>query len=312
MGYHFVDILITLSLFLIMFGIGLSLKIDKFKQLFAHPKPIIIGLMAQMLFLPLLGFFIGFITNLPPEIKVGILILSVCPGGTTSNFITYLLNGNTELSISLTSINSVITLFSIPFIVNLGLVFFLGESTSFHLPFLKTLLQVFYISILPAALGVYVNAKHPKTTKILNTEISFKLIPKMGFNYIKSITVLLLASVFIIKVFADKNSGGADLTTADFIMILPIMLVFNVIGLVFGYIVSILGKLNKDAIPMTIGIEVGLQNTTLAFLVAGTLLQNTEMQKPALVYALFSFFTALLFGFIIKKIGISKKLKQVQ
>lgn len=301
MEYNFVDVLITIVLSLIMFGVGLSLQLQNFSNLFKKPKPIIVGLSSQMLFLPALAFSFGVISNLPPEIKVGILILSVCPGGTTSNFITYLLNGNTALSISLTTLNSFITLFSIPIIVNIGLVYFLGEGTEFHLPFLKTIAQIFYITILPASIGVYINTKHQKTAFKLNKQITFSLIPKLKFNYIKSTTIILLAIVFVIKLFASEASGGAGLTKDDFVDILPTVFFFNILGLAFGYFNSIIFRMKHENTPMTIGIEVGLQNTTLAFLVAGTLLQNVEMQKPALIYAFFSFWTAIAFGLLTKK-----------
>ena len=301
--YNIVDILISSVLSLIMFGIGLSLTFQNFKNILLFPKPVLTGLTAQMIALPIIAFLFAIFSDLQPELKVGLIILSVCPGGTTSNFITYLLNGNTALSVSMTTINSFLTLFSIPFVVNIALVYFLGSGTEFNLPYLETILQIFFITIIPALIGIFINVKVPKLAAKLNLQINipFIFLKKMKFNFIKSITIILLGIVFAIKLFASEGSGGAGLTKDDFIQLLPIGLLFNLTGLLFGYIVSLLLKL-KDRTPMTIGIEVGLQNTTLAFLVAGTLLQNTEMQKPALVYAFFSFWTAIIFGLITKKI----------
>lgn len=301
--YNFADILISSVLALIMFGIGLSLTFQNFKNIFLFPKAIITGLSAQMLVLPIIAFLFAIFSDLPAEWKVGLIILAVCPGGTTSNFITYLLNGNTALSVSMTTINSFLTLFSIPFIVNIGLIYFLGENTEFHLPFLKTILQIFYITIIPASIGVLIKSKLPMIANRLNSQISIpiSILKTMKFNLIKSITIVLLGIVFAIKLFASEGSGGTGLTRNDFIQLLPIGLLFNATGLLFGYFVSVAMNL-KDRTPMTIGIEVGLQNTTLAFLVAGTLLQNSEMQKPALVYAFFSFWTAIIFGLITKRL----------
>ena len=295
--YNIVDILISIVLSLIMFGIGLSLTVQNFRNVLLYPKPILTGLTAQMVALPIIAFTFCFFSDLQPEFKVGLIILSVCPGGTTSNFITYLLNGNTALSVSMTTINSFLTLFSIPFIVNIALTYFLGSGTEFNLPYLETILQIFFITIIPATIGIFINVKLPKLARKLNSQINipFGILKKMKFNFIKSFTIVLLGIVFAIKLFASEGSGGAGLTKNDFVQLLPIGLLFNLTGLFFGYIVSLLLKL-KDRTPMTIGIEVGLQNTTLAFLVAGTLLHNTEMQKPALVYAFFSFWTAILFG----------------
>jgi len=299
--YNLVDILISLVLALIMFGIGLSLTFQNFRNIFVYPKAVLTGLTGQMIALPVIAILFGFVFDWQPELKVGLLILAVSPGGTTSNFITYLLNGHTALSISMTTINSFLTLFTIPFLVNFGLVFFLGKSTEFHLPYLETIMQIFFITILPASFGVLINVKLPKVASKLNAQINIPIgfLRKLKFNVIKTVTILLLAIVFIIKLFASESSGGAGLTNADFMNILPVALLFNIIGLFIGYILAISLKL-IEPVPMTIGIEVGLQNTTLAFLIAGTLLQNAEMQKPALVYAFFSFWTAILFGLLAK------------
>ncbi len=299
--YNIVDILISCVLSLIMFSIGLSLSIKNFKKILIFPKSVISGLTAQMIALPIIAFIFCVCSDLKPEFKVGLIILSVCPGGTTSNFITYLLNGNTELSVSMTTINSFLTLFSIPFFVNISLIFFIGEGTDFNLPYLETFLQIFFITIIPTTIGIIINIKLPKLANKLNSQINIKLFifKKMKFNFIKLFTIILLGIVFTIKLFASESSGGAGLTKNNFIQLLPIGLLFNITGLFFGYFLSLLLKL-KDQTPMTIGIEVGLQNTTLAFLIAGTLLKNTEMQKPALVYAFFSFLVAILFGLFTK------------
>lgn len=306
--YKLVDVLITVVLALIMFGIGLSLTLQSFKSVFVSPKAMLTGLTGQMVLLPILAITFGFIFDWKPELKVGLLILAVSPGGTTSNFITYLFNGNTALSISMTTVNSFLTLFTVPLIVNFGLILFLGKATVFHLPYLETILQIFFIIIFPASIGVIINAKLPKLARKLNSKIriSIGFLKRFNFNIIKTVTIILLAIVFIIKLFASESSGGASLSSTDFKNILPVALLFNVLGLFLGYFLAIILKLNKSN-SMTIGIEVGLQNTTLAFLVAGTLLQNTEMQKPALVYAFFSFWTAIIFGLITKKYNLNEK-----
>lgn len=300
--YTLVDLLISSVLALIMFGIGLSLSLQSFRQLIVAPRPLIVGLFSQMLVLPFIAFLFCYFSGLSAELKMGIMILSVCPGGTTSNFITYLLNGNTALSVSMTTVNSFLTLFSIPFIVNMSLLYFLGEGTVFHLPYLETISQIFSITIIPAALGILVRVKFSRLAKILNRPIRFSgaLLDSINFTLLKTVTIILLGLVFGIKLLASENAGGAGLDQDDFEQLLPIGMLFNATGLLFGYLFSLLLNLKKED-PMTIAVEVGLQNTTLAFLVAGTLLHNIEMQKPALVYAFFSFWTAIIFGFIIKK-----------
>jgi len=297
MGYDFVDIIISISLALIMLGIGLNLTFRQFRAIFMAPKSLLLGLTGQLIFLPLIAFAVSSLADIPAHFKVGIIILAACPGGTTSNLLTYLLNGRVGLSVSLTAINSLITLISVPFIVNIGLNTFLGISSEFRLPYGSTLFQIFSVIIIPALIGIMIKEKLPKTADYLNTEFSVSLgfLKTLRFSIIKPVVTLLLAVVFTIKLFAGSDLGGSALLTSEIHQLLPVMLIFHLISLLFGYFTArFLGF--KNRIPMTIGIEVGLQNTALAFLVAGTLLQSTQMEKPALVYAFFSFFTTIIFG----------------
>ena len=124
-----IDILVSTVLGLIMFGIGLSLKISDFTNIAKYPKAFSLALASQMIALPLIAFLVASVANVPNEIKVGLVILAASPGGATSGFITHLFHGNVALSLSLTSINSFLTLFSIPFVVNLALQHFMGKST---------------------------------------------------------------------------------------------------------------------------------------------------------------------------------------
>lgn len=311
-NYSNIDILISTSLALIMLGIGLSLSTKDFKNILLYPKEVIIGLSAQMIFLPALAFLITSILNINNEFKVGIIILSTCPGGTTSNFITYLLNGKTGLSVSLTTLNSFITLISIPVIVNLALFIYTQQGTTISLPIANTIFQIFSITIIPATIGVLINTFMKKTATILNQLKEIKVKSKtIKINILKLITLSILGLVFLIKFLASEDKGGLHVSKIEFKQLLLIGLVFNIISLIFGYFLSKAFKLTKTT-AMTIGIEVGLQNTTLAFLIAGTLLQNINMQKPAFVYAFFSFWTALAFGLIIKQSKVNNTLPNIK
>lgn len=141
----------------IMFGLGLSLSPADFKNLFKQPKSLAVGLFAQMAILPIIAFFIALWAPLPAEFKVGIMILSFCPGGITSNLVSYFVKGNVALAISLTVCNAFLSLFTIPILVNICLEYFLKEGETIVLPFWRTTFDIFSITILPAALGVLVN-----------------------------------------------------------------------------------------------------------------------------------------------------------
>ncbi len=284
--YSYIDILISLVLAFIMFGVGLSLTSTSFKNVFLYPKSLVIGLSSQIIALPIISFTITYFSGLPLAFKVGLIILSSCPGGTTSGFITYFFKGNAALSITFTSINSFITLFTIPTIVNLSLAFYYGKTTEIHLSYIETIVQIFSVTIVPAIIGVLVRSYRPDFAIKTQRPLKFVLLAA-------------LAVVFVIKFFAGEDHGGSGVTFEEVYTILPYALLLNALSMLWGYR---FGKANNLGArnSYTIGIEAAVQNTTLAFLVAGTLLQNQDMVKPSLIYALFSFWTAILYTFIIK------------
>jgi bile acid:Na+ symporter, BASS family len=282
----FIDILITSILAFIMLSVGLSLSWKQFVVTFTRPRAFAVGLILQMVFLPVLAFLVVAFSGLPVEYKLGILILAACPGGMTSTFITYLLNANTALAISLTVINSFIALLSVPIIVNLGLQIFMHTGADLSLPFWPTVQQIFLITILPVFVGVLFRRLNPEFA--VKTE-----------NSLKWVTVALLGILFAIKFFATEAQGGTGITVGEVAVILPFSVIVNVISLFSGYFAGRWFDLGPDD-QLTMGINVGIQNTSFAFLIAGTLLGNEEMNKPALVYAMFTFFTAVFYGLWIK------------
>lgn len=242
-----------------------------------------------MLGLPVIAFIIALIAPVSDELKVGFIILAASPGGATSGFLTYLWRGNVALSLSLTSVNSLLTLFSIPVVVNLGLHVFMDKSSDLHLPFWDTFAHIFFITIIPATLGILIRRRYPLTAEKISKPSKY-------------IMLSLLAVVFAIKLFAGEKHGGSGLTPGDFIIITPIALIQNASCLFFGYF-----AMKKMGLPhpsrITAAMESGVQNTTLAFLIASTMLGNQEMVKPALVYSMYSFWTACIFAYAANKVS---------
>lgn len=265
-----------------MFGVGLSLTLSDFLHIVRHPRAFFSALGAQMIGLPIIAFIISLFAPLPAELKVGFIILAASPGGATSGFLTYLWRGNVALSLSLTAVNSFLTLFSIPIVVNIGLRVFMGHETELHLPFWETVSQIFFITIIPAFLGVFVKKNFP----VFADKIS---------KPSKYVMLVLLAIVFAIKMFAGENHGGAGLEWRDFMIITPFALIQNAGCLFFGYFFLKYMGLDHSS-RITAAMESGVQNTTLAFLIANNLLGDQDMVKPALVYSLYSFWTACLFA----------------
>jgi len=268
--------ILALSLIIIMFGMGLSLTIKDFVQVFVRPKAILIGLVCQLILLPFAGFGLINIFELPSEIAIGIIILAACPGGPTSNLITHLANGDTALSVSLTAISSLITLVSIPFIINLGLQHVLGEGTLIQLNVLQTILQVFIIVLLPVALGMFIRQKKADFAKRMERPV--KKISGIFF------VLVLLAVIFIERatIFANIEAAGA------------VALALNLVTMAVGYLLGYLFRLPlKQRISITI--EAGIQNGTLGISVATILLRNTAYAISPAVYGVLMFLTAGVF-----------------
>ncbi|HOY04580.1 MAG TPA: bile acid:sodium symporter family protein [Saprospiraceae bacterium] len=278
-----VDVAVGGVLGLVMFGVGLSLTLSDFIHIVKHPRAFFSALGAQMIGLPLIAFLICMVAPLPAEIKVGLIILSVSPGGATSGFLTYLWKGNVALSLSLTSVNSFLTLFSIPVLVNVGLRVFMGRETDLHLPFWETVSHIFFITMIPATLGLLLRRNFPVFAERISKPAKY-------------VMLVLLGVVFTIKLFAGESHGGAGLNAHDFALITPFALLQNASCLFFGYFfMKWMGT--PHASRITAAMESGVQNTTLAFLIASNMLGNQEMVKPALVYSLYSFWTACLFAY---------------
>lgn len=284
----FIDILIPLVLALTMFSVGTSLELSDFKEIAAKPKLVGLGLGLQMLFLPAVAFLICLVLPISNAWKLGIIILSLCPGGATSNFISYLLELKTALSISLTAINSLLILVTIPVGVNLGAQVFMHTSTSFSLSAAETFINVLLIVLVPVSLGLLFHRR-------------FRALSERFKQPVKVVSTLLLATVFAIKFFGSEENGGSEIKWDDILVLAPIMLVFHLVTMTLGYWAAnrLLKGSAYDAI--TIGIEVGLQNTTLALLIATVMIGNEQMAEPTLVYAMFSFFTTLGFGYLAKR-----------
>jgi len=272
-----IHFLLNSVLGLIMFGLGMSLKRSDFQELFHQPKALSIGLFSQMILLPMMAVVWVMFSGLSPEFKIGVLILSICPGGITSNLVSYFVKGNVALSVSLTVINSLLTLFSIPILVNIFLNYFdVSNGGLVHLPVLDTMFSIFTITILPASVGMFLRDRLGK--KILQIQ-----------KYINIILPVLLFIVFGIKFLGSNQNGGTGISINEIIKLTPIVIGLNVSAMLLGVVVATIFNLSfKNRV--TIAVEVGLHNTALALIVAGEKLGITAMEKPALVYAMYSFF----------------------
>ncbi|MBJ24550.1 MAG: bile acid:sodium symporter [Flavobacteriaceae bacterium] len=267
------QIFLPLSLAIIMFGMGLTLSIVDFGRLFTYPKAVFVGLLNQLIFLPLIGLLIIFLFDLNPSMAIGIMILSLCPGGPTSNLITQVARGNIGLSVTLTALASLITVFTIPIILSKAIAYFTGDTAVvIELPILETMLQILLITVIPISIGMIIRKR--------NEGFSLRMERPMRIA-----STVLFIIIFLLVMIANKE----DLTQAmKEVGFATLLLNLSTMGL--GYITSkFFGITGKSQISITI--ESGIQNGTLAFVIATTILNNIEMGLPTGAYSIWMFIT---------------------
>jgi BASS family bile acid:Na+ symporter len=274
-------VILPLSLFLIMYGIGISLRIADFRNVMTTPTGLAVGLLGQMLLLPLTSFGLAVVLQLPPEIAVGLIIIALAPGGATSNMFTYLFRGDVSLSISLTAVVSLVTPFTIPVIAALAMDYFLGSNTAFSLPVGKTIVQLMLITVIPVALGMFTLARWPRAAARIE-------------KVLKVFSVFFLALIIVLIVLKNWEDMASFFARAGLATLL-----LNLAVLALGYQLARWSRLGR-AQSITIGFEVGIQNGTLALVVAGTLIGNAVMMIPAVTYSLIMFASGTAFGWLMR------------
>ncbi len=266
-------LIVAISLMIIMFGMGLSLTREDFKRVARNPKAVVLGLLNQLVFLPIIGFVLVSTLDLMPEIAIGIMILAACPGGATSNVIALLAKGDTALSVTLTAISSIITIVTIPFIVKFALQRFSGEDSQVTLDVLQMIVQLLMIVIVPVFLGMLIRAKATK----------FAL--KMG-KPVQIASVLLLVLIITGLLIKEKHNIVPYFKQAG----LPTVLLSS-ISMVLGYISASSFKLRKPQ-SISIAVESGIQNSGLAITIAVVTLQNTSFGIAGAIYTLVMYMVA--------------------
>lgn len=267
------QLFLPLALAVIMFGMGLSLRLGDFKRILIYPKAVAIGLANQILLLPLIAFGLILIFGLKTELAIGLMILAACPGGATSNLITHLAKGDSALSITLTAFSSLITVLTIPFVVNFAIQYFMPGGEVPPLNVLGTVVSVLFITIIPVAIGMTVLAKAPG------------LAAKWDKPFRKISTVFFILIV-VATVLKERENLLAYAVEAG-----PVALALNVATLVVGFFSGRLFGLGEKQCT-TIAIESGIQNGTLGITIAATLLVNPVMTIPSAIYSLIMFATA--------------------
>jgi len=276
------------SLFIIMLGMGLSLVVDDFRRIFKNPKATILGLVNQIIILPLIGFGLCLLFNLPNELAIGMMLLVACPGGVTSNLISHVSRGDTALSISLTAVASFITLITIPLYVGFAFRYFNNTGREVDVDEVGMLLQVLVIVIVPVVIGMFIRSR--KEAFALRMDKPVRILSTILFVLIL-LSIIITERKTIVEYF--PQIGGA-------------IVMLNLSTMLIGYYSAKFFSLSQKQ-SITIAIESGIQNGTLAIVMASTVLANTTLSIPAGGYGIVMFISG---GFIMYYFG--KKLEELE
>ncbi|RKH33279.1 bile acid:sodium symporter family protein [Corallococcus sicarius] len=277
------EVFLPIALGVIMLGLGLSLTLADFRRVAEYPRAALVGLGCQTLLMPVVCYGITKAFGLPPQLAVGLMLLAASPGGATANLFSHLAKGDVALNVSLTAVNSVLSLFTLPLIVNFSLLHFMGEDRAIPLQFAK-IAQVFAIVLVPISLGMWVRAKRAGLADRLDRPVRIT----------SALFLLLVVIAAAVKERAQFVTYFQSVGLAA--------LAFNLASMAVGYVVPGLLRVERKQ-AVAIAMEVGIHNGTLAIAIASSprLLNDSVMAIPAAIYSVIMFFTAAVFGALVAR-----------
>jgi BASS family bile acid:Na+ symporter len=281
-GNVITQIFLPLSLAFIMFSVGLELAVEDFKRVVVQPRDFIVGAFSQIILLPSVAFTLLSFWSIEPALAVGVMIIAACPGGVTSNLMTYLARGDTALSVSLTATISLLAVVTLPLIVSFSIFHFMDAATAPAISISNTVIGIFAITTVPVVIGMVVNRYAPVFSR--------------KFDRIARIIASVLFVVIIIGAIAAERANVVEY----FKQAGPVTLSLNWIMMALALTIASLGRCG-DQQKTAIVLECGLQNGTLAIFVAVTLIGSKTMMVPGAIYSLMMFPTAITYVFIIMR-----------
>ena len=269
---------INYLLMVVMFGMGLTLKLEDFKIVFTRPKDIIIGCLAQFTIMPLLAFLIGKLFGLEAGLLAGVILVGTCPGGTSSNVITYLSDGDVALSVGMTSVNTLLAPILTPAITYLLL------RTSVHVDTVSMFISIIKVVIVPIFLGFIINKFFGRYTE-------------------KAIAVLPMISVISITlIVASVVSHNAEKIISTGLLVFVVVILHNLLGYGCGYLLGVLLKLPATK-KKALSIEIGMQNSGLATSLAGTAFPDLSMATvPGAIFSVWHNISGAILASIFRRI----------
>lgn len=271
--------LLMWCLALMMFGLGLSLAVQDFARLKAHPKAVLIALALQAIGLPLVCYGVIVVFGLSPVYAVGLMLLAASPGGISANLFSHLFGGNLAMNISLTAVNTVLSIVTLPLIANLAIGVFAKTGQVVPLQMSKVF-EVITMILIPVALGMLVHARAPGFAARMEK-------PMKAFS---AVLLLALVALTMVREWAALRQYFTHLG--------PAVVIFNIISLLAGYYLSRASGLDKP-LATAISFEVGIHNAALSMYIGMKVLDNPALALPSAIYSVSMLITATLFGFLV-------------
>ena len=270
---------INYLLMIVMFGMGLTMKLGDFAVVFRQPRDVIAGCLAQFIVMPLLAFGLGRVFGLSDELLVGVVLVGTCPGGTSSNVITYLSKGDTALSVGMTSINTLLAPFLTPMLTYLYL------RTSVSVDVKAMFMSIIQVVIVPIGLGLLIN--------------------KVFGNYTQKIRDALpsVSVTAICLIVAAVVSHNSEKIRATGLVIFAVVILHNILGYLCGYLVGIAFRMDLPR-KKAVAIEIGMQNSGLATTLAGSAFPGMAMATvPGAIFSVWHNISGAVLAGIFQRMG---------
>jgi bile acid:Na+ symporter, BASS family len=271
--------LLLICLGIMIFGLGLALTMADFARLKSHPKAVFVALVLQIIALPLACYGLIIALGLSPIYAVGLMLLAASPGGISANLFSHLFGGNVAMNISLTAINTVLSIVTLPLIANWAIAAFAKTDQVVPIQLAKVI-EVMAVVLIPVAIGMLVRSHAPRFAARMEKPM-------------KIFSALLLLALAVLSIAKEWT-----LLTQSFAHIGVAVVAFNLISLLAGYFVSRATGLDKP-LATAIGFEIGIHNAALAMFIALSVLNNVQLALPAGLYSISMYITATLFGFVV-------------
>ncbi len=264
------------ALAFIMTGMGLGLTPADFRRVALMPRPAIAGLAGQLLLLPALAFLVAAIAPLEPVLAVGLIVIASCPGGVSSNAIVFAIKADLALSVTLTAIASLVTVFTIPILVSLALGLFMQGGDAPSLPVGRTMQRLFMITVLPVSLGMILRAVAPAFAA-------------KARKYFRPAGIVVISALIGTALYS-----GFDFIRANFWTAAPLSFGFTATAILMGYGIARLMRLEPKQ-RTTVAVEVGVQNIVIAVFITLSLMNSRELAAMPILYGVIGLINIFLF-----------------